>query len=76
MPTTLTIPKLEMAMVDGTLAEWLVPDGATVKQGDLIYTLETGKATQEIEAPAAGTLKQKAAAGELYEVGTEIGEII
>ena len=75
MPVTLTIPKLEMAMVDGTLAEWLVPDGTQVKEGDLIYTLETGKATQEIESPASGTLTQKAAAGELYEVGTEIGEI-
>ena len=51
MPTTLTIPKLEMAMIEGTLAEWLVPDGAAVKEGDLIYSLETGKATQEIEAP-------------------------
>jgi pyruvate/2-oxoglutarate dehydrogenase complex dihydrolipoamide acyltransferase (E2) component len=76
MPITLTIPKLEMAMIDGTLAEWLVPDGSRVQEGDLIYSLETGKATQEIESPATGRLVQKAAAGQTYEVGTEIGEII
>ena len=76
MSMKLTIPKLEMAMVEGTLAEWLVPDGAAVQKGDLIYSLETGKATQEIEAPAAGTLIHKVAAGQTFEVGTEIGEIL
>ena len=36
MSTTLTIPKLEMSMSEGTLAEWKVEDGATVKEGDVI----------------------------------------
>ena len=72
---TLTIPKLQMSTTEGTLAEWLVEDGATVEAGQPIYTLETDKSTQDIEAPESGTLKQKAAAGETYPVGTEIGEI-
>lgn len=76
MPTTLTLPKLEMAMSEGILAEWLVPDGAEVQEGDPIYSLETDKTAREIEAPASGKLIQKAAAGETYEVGTEIGEIV
>jgi len=75
MSTTLTIPKLEMSMVEGTLAEWKVADGATVAEGDVIYVLETDKTARDIEAPAAGTLTIKAAAGETYDVGTEIGEI-
>ncbi|MBU6268294.1 MAG: lipoyl domain-containing protein [Sphingomonadales bacterium] len=75
MSTTLTIPKLEMSMVEGTLAEWKVADGATVAVGDVIYVLETDKTARDIEAPAAGTLTIKAAAGETYDVGTEIGEI-
>ena len=75
MPTTLTIPQLEMAMSEGSLVEWLVSDGAEVQEGDPIYVLETGKATQDITAPAAGRLTHKAAAGEIYPVGTEIGEI-
>jgi pyruvate/2-oxoglutarate dehydrogenase complex dihydrolipoamide acyltransferase (E2) component len=76
MSTQLTIPRLEMAMTEGVLAEWLVADGAEVKEGDPIYTLETGKAVQEIQAPVSGRLMQKAQAGETYLVGTDIGEIV
>jgi pyruvate/2-oxoglutarate dehydrogenase complex dihydrolipoamide acyltransferase (E2) component len=76
MPTQLTIPRLEMAMTEGTLTEWLVADGADVKEGDSIYLLETGKSVQEISAPASGRLIQNAAAGEVYNVGTDIGEIV
>jgi len=75
MSTTLTIPKLQMSSTEGTLAEWLVDDGTAVEEGQPIYTLETDKSVQEIEAPASGTLTQKVAAGETYPVGTEIGEI-
>ncbi len=75
MATTLTIPKLQMSTTEGTLAEWLVEDGAQVEEGQAIYTLETDKSVQEIEAPASGVLTQKVAAGETYDVGTEIGEI-
>jgi pyruvate/2-oxoglutarate dehydrogenase complex dihydrolipoamide acyltransferase (E2) component len=76
MSTPLTIPRLEMAMTEGVLAQWLVADGAQVNAGEPIYVLETGKATQEIEAPVSGRLMQKAPAGETYPVGTDIGEIV
>jgi len=76
MSTMLTIPKLEMSMSEGTLAEWVVEDGATVKEGDVIYILETDKTSRDIEAPASGTLRHKAKAGETYDCGIEIGEIV
>jgi pyruvate/2-oxoglutarate dehydrogenase complex dihydrolipoamide acyltransferase (E2) component len=76
MPTPLTIPKLEMSMTEGVLAEWLVADGTHVNEGDPIYVLETGKATQDIQSPASGKLIQKAQPGETYLVGTDIGEIL
>lgn len=76
MAVQLTIPRLEMAMTEGVLTEWLVADGAEVKEGDPIYTLETNKAVQEVHAPASGRLKQKVKAGETYAVGTDIGEIV
>ena len=75
MSTTLTIPKLQMSTTDGTLAEWLVKDGAFVEEGQPIYSLETDKSVQDIESPASGKLTQKVPEGETYEVGTEIGEI-
>lgn len=75
MSTSLTIPKLQMSTTEGTLAEWLVDDGAVVEEGQPIYSLETDKSVQDIESPAAGKLTQKAEAGETYDVGTEIGVI-
>jgi pyruvate/2-oxoglutarate dehydrogenase complex dihydrolipoamide acyltransferase (E2) component len=75
MSVSLTIPRLEMSMTEGALAEWLVPDGGEVKEGDPIYVLETEKAAQEIEAPASGKLTHKVSAGATYPVGAEIGEI-
>lgn len=75
MSIKLTIPKLQMSMTEGVLAEWLVDDGALVQEGQAIYALETDKATQEIDAPASGRLVRKAEAGQTYDVGFEIGEI-
>jgi pyruvate/2-oxoglutarate dehydrogenase complex dihydrolipoamide acyltransferase (E2) component len=76
MSTPLTIPRLEMAMTEGGLAQWLVDNGAQVNEGDPIYVLETEKAAQEIAAPASGKLVHKVAAGQIYPVGTDIGEIV
>ena len=59
MSTSLTIPKLQMSTTEGTLTEWLVDDGAEVKEGQPIYALETDKSIQEIEAPVSGTLTQR-----------------
>ena len=76
MTTSLTLPKLEMSMTEGTLAEWVAADGAEVKEGDVIYILETDKTSREIESPASGKLVHKAAAGEVYQCGDDIGEIV
>ena len=75
MSIVLTIPKLQMSTTEGTLVEWLVDDGALVEESQAIYSLETDKSVQDIEAPVPGRLTQKVAAGEVYAVGTEIGEI-
>jgi len=69
------MPKLSMSMTEGELAEWLVPDGAEVTEGQVIYTVESDKSTQEVEAPASGILKQVGKVGETYAVGDALGEI-
>jgi pyruvate/2-oxoglutarate dehydrogenase complex dihydrolipoamide acyltransferase (E2) component len=75
MSTQILLPKLGFSMNEGTLAEWLAADGAQVAQGQPLYMLESEKSAQEIEAPASGILKILKAAGEIYEVGTVLGEI-
>ena len=75
MTVPISIPKLGIAMTEATIVEWLADDGAAVSAGQALYTLETDKVENEIEAPAAGTLRIIAAAGGPYPVGTQVGEI-
>lgn len=75
MPTPVLLPKIGFSMTEGTLAEWLVADGATVTEGQPIYALETEKATEEVESPAAGVLKIIAQPGTMYQVGDLVAEI-
>lgn len=75
MATQVLLPKLGFSMNEGELTEWMAEDGATVTAGQPLFALESDKATNEIEAPASGTLRILKPAGETYEVGTLLGEI-
>jgi len=67
------LPKLAMAMNEGTIAEWLVEDGTRVERGDQLLTLETEKTAYEVEAPEAGFFKILVAAGETLDCGSVLG---
>ncbi len=75
MATPLILPKLGFAMSEGQINEWLVEDGASVSEGQVVYALESDKSVQEVEAPATGTLRIIAPPGAVYPVGTVVGEI-
>jgi pyruvate/2-oxoglutarate dehydrogenase complex dihydrolipoamide acyltransferase (E2) component len=75
MTQILRIPKAAVSMREGTLVQWLVPDGSTVAEGQPIFTLELEKSTMDIEAPASGVIRQTGQAGTTYKVGEVIGEI-
>jgi pyruvate/2-oxoglutarate dehydrogenase complex dihydrolipoamide acyltransferase (E2) component len=66
---------LSMGMTEGILYEWLVADGAAVQEGTQIYSIESDKSIQEVEAPASGVLRIVAKIGETYPVGELIGTI-
>ena len=55
MTTEVLMPKLGFSMEEGVVAEWLCVDGSKVTQGQPLYSLESEKSVQEIEAPAGGT---------------------
>jgi pyruvate/2-oxoglutarate dehydrogenase complex dihydrolipoamide acyltransferase (E2) component len=76
MTTILRIPKAAVSMQEGILTAWLAADGATVSEGQPVYTLELEKSTMDVEAPAAGTLKHVGTPGTTYKVGDIIGEIV
>jgi pyruvate/2-oxoglutarate dehydrogenase complex dihydrolipoamide acyltransferase (E2) component len=75
MATEVLLPKLGFSMNEGILSEWLVADGASVKEGEPLFALESDKSTNEVESPATGTLKILKETGETYEVGTVLGVI-
>jgi pyruvate dehydrogenase E2 component (dihydrolipoamide acetyltransferase) len=54
--TEVIMPKMGDGMEEGTLLEWLKKDGDEVKTGDIIGTIQTDKATLELEAPGRGKL--------------------
>ncbi len=75
MATEVILPKIGFSMSEGTLAEWLVKDGAPVMAGAPLFSLESDKSVTEVEAPASGVLRVLKAMGEVYPVGTVIGLI-
>ena len=75
MTQILRIPKVAVSMREGTLVAWLVADGSTVQEGQPIFTLDLEKSTMDVEAPAAGVIRQTGQAGTTYKVGEIIGEI-
>src|SRR6266545_3678722 len=56
MPVDVIMPKVDMVMDEGTVANWYKSEGDKVKAGEPLLDIETDKATMEVEAPASGTL--------------------
>src|ERR1700722_11841727 len=75
MSVEILLPKLGFSMNEGVIAEWLVADGAAVQAGAPLYSIESDKAVQEIEAPASGRLRIIVQPGMSNPVGTVLGMI-
>jgi pyruvate/2-oxoglutarate dehydrogenase complex dihydrolipoamide acyltransferase (E2) component len=75
MPTEIILPKLGFSMSEGRISEWLVSDGASVTAGQPLYSIESEKSVEEVEAPASGVLRIQVEAGSTVPIGTIVGEI-
>ena len=76
MAVEIVIPKLGMTMKEGTLAEWLVVDGATVVLDQPIYRLTTEKLDHEEGAPGPGIVHLEVGPGTTLPTGTRIGWLL
>jgi pyruvate/2-oxoglutarate dehydrogenase complex dihydrolipoamide acyltransferase (E2) component len=76
MSVEILLPKIGFSMTEGEINEWLVADGATVTEGQPIYTLESDKAMQEVEAPASGVLQIIVEPKVMQPVGAVLGRIV
>jgi len=73
--TELHLPKVNVNEDTATVVAWAVPDGAPVKPGDVVCTVETNKAAVDLEAEAAGYLRHRARPGQECAVQEVLGFI-
>lgn len=66
----LLMPKIGLTMTEGLLSQWYVAAGDSYKAGDLLFTVETEKVANEVEAEVDGqVLEILVAEGETVPVG-------
>lgn len=73
MATEFLMPKLGLTMEEGTIREWLVPDGADVAAGTAVMSIETDKVESEVETSIGGRLHHIAKVGDTFPCGAVIG---
>jgi pyruvate dehydrogenase E2 component (dihydrolipoamide acetyltransferase) len=76
MATEITVPRLGWTMEEGVFLGWLKQEGEPVREGDALYTLESDKSAQEVEATDGGILRispHAPAAGGTVRVGALLG---
>ena len=79
MAYEVTMPRLGWTMEEGVFGEWLKQDGDEVKAGDLLFTVEGDKATQEVEVFESGILRLPQGApapGDVIPVGALLAYIV
>lgn len=76
MAGEIVVPNLGESVSEATVAKWFKKPGDAVAQDEPVCELETEKVTMEVNAPAAGTLKDiKVKEGETVKVGALLGNI-
>ena len=71
----MTIPTVGESITEVTVAKWLKEDGTQVERDEVIAELESDKATFELPAEAAGTLRHAVKEGETIAIGALIARI-
>jgi 2-oxoglutarate dehydrogenase E2 component (dihydrolipoamide succinyltransferase) len=69
------VPASGESVTSANVASWRKKDGDAVSKGEVLVVLETDKVSNELEAPASGTLKILVPEGEEVGIGTLIATI-
>lgn len=75
MALQIKVPAVGESITEVTIANWLKKDGDQVKLDEVIAELESDKATFELTAQSAGTLKIVKQKGDTVPIGDVIAEI-
>jgi len=73
MAYLVVLPKMGMTMTEGTLAQWLAPDGGRVEKGQPIFKMLTEKINTEVEAETSGILRHLVAEDTTVPAGAVVG---
>lgn len=77
MAVDVIMPRVDMTMERGTIRAWKAQPGDAVREGALLFEIETDKSAMEIDAPASGTLGRiLVPAGVEVPVGTLVARIL
>ena len=79
MAEEIAMPRLGWTMEEGTLVEWLKADGEQVEVGEILFTVESDKALNEIETFSSGNLcipPDAPRPGDTVPVGTLLGYLL
>ena len=69
----LEMPKMGESITEGTIINWLVSEGDSFEEGDIILEVATDKVDNEVPAPASGTIVELLfQAQDVVEVGTTL----
>ncbi len=69
------IPPVGESITEGTLARWLVADGAILTESTPLFELETDKISTEVQAGAAGKVTFSVKEGDTLAIGTVVAVI-
>jgi 2-oxoglutarate dehydrogenase E2 component (dihydrolipoamide succinyltransferase) len=75
MPLEIKVPTVGESISEVTLVKWIKNDGDWVERDEVIAELESEKATFEINAEQAGTVKQIAKEGDTLAIGDVVCSI-
>lgn len=75
MPLEIKVPTVGESISEVTLVKWLKSDGEWAERDEVIAELESEKATFEINAEQAGTVKQIAKEGDTLAIGDVVCSI-
>ncbi len=76
MPIDVTVPASGESVTSANVGMWHVSNGDQVSEGQVLVTLETDKVSNDLEAPAAGTIEILVAEDNEVPVGTVVARIL
>ncbi|WP_194851245.1 dihydrolipoamide acetyltransferase family protein [Nonlabens antarcticus] len=74
--TDFILPKMGESITEGTILNWLIQEGETFSEGDILVEVGTDKVDNEVPAPFDGMMvKHLASDGDVVEIGKPVAQL-